>query len=927
MPFRRTARRPWLRFFGQAAQVLTISLSVSAFAGDLAGAIQLHLRGDYTNCLRACEEALEQGSPSEQWHHWQVRSLLALGRYPEAATNVLAALAEHRTSLRLRLLAHEVFTANGEVDRARGLLLDVNELGGTRWRNYQDAPNRIALGQAALLLGAEPKRVLELCFEPAKQADPELREAPLAIGQLALDKHDFALAAKTFSEALKKFAEDADLHFGLAQAYAPSARGQALESLDTALRFNPNHGPALVLGSDLAIDAEDYVAAEKALERALTINPWHPEAWAYRAVLRHLDNQAEAEAQARERALRFWPTNPKVDHLIGRKLSQKYRFAEGAAIQRQALGFSPSFLPAQIQLAQDLLRLGEEAEGWRLAQEVQRLDGYDVTAFNLATLHETLDKFQTVTNEHFVLRLSPREAALYGDRALALLERARAQLNARYGVASDRPTIVEIFPEQKDFAVRTFGMPDNPGYLGVCFGRVVTANSPASQTAHPANWEAVLWHEYAHVVTLQLTRNRMPRWLSEGISVYEELQAHPAWGQQLTPQSREMILGGDLVPVGQLSGAFLSPKTPRHLQFAYYESSLVVEFLVNRYGFDALKRILQDLGEGRAINEAIAAHTAPLPEIERGFVAFARERAEALAPGLDWTPLETPSPGLSRAMTRRSSPSRDRAPEPHNSTSTNVADAWSRTNTPVTPDELTPRKIVVTERTTQPPSSSSTNVADRLSRMNPPATPDPTRPNFWRLSRRAQELVAEKRWREAKEPLETLVRLYPDDTGADSSYRLLAQVHRGLNEVAEEQAMLARWAGLDATATEAFLRLMELGEAAGDWGTVAENAERFLAVNPLVPAPHRYLARASEELGRRDTARRSYEKLLQLDPPDPANVHFRVARLLAAGGDTVPARRHVLQALEEAPRYRDALRLLLQLQETPAAPRGSSPAP
>jgi tetratricopeptide (TPR) repeat protein len=120
---------------------------------------------------------------------------------------------------------------------------------------------------------------------------------------------------------------------------------------------------------------------------------------------------------------------------------------------------------------------------------------------------------------------------------------------------------------------------------------------------------------------------------------------------------------------------------------------------------------------------------------------------------------------------------------------------------------------------------------------------------------------------------------------------------------------------------------MELGEAAGDWGTVAENAERFLSVNPLVPAPHRYLARASEELGRRDTARRSYEKLLQLDPPDPANVHFRVARLLAAGGDTVPARRHVLQALEEAPRYRDALRLLLQLQETPATPAGSSAVP
>ena len=43
-----------------------------------------------------------------------------------------------------------------------------------------------------------------------------------------------------------------------------------------------------------------------------------------------------------------------------------------------------------------------------------------------------------------------------------------------------QPVLVEIFPDQKDFGVRTFGMPDNPGFLGVCFGHVITANSPAS---------------------------------------------------------------------------------------------------------------------------------------------------------------------------------------------------------------------------------------------------------------------------------------------------------------------------------------------------------------------------------------------------------------------------------------------------------------
>ena len=53
----------------------------------------------------------------------------------------------------------------------------------------------------------------------------------------------------------------------------------------------------------------------------------------------------------------------------------------------------------------------------------------------------------------------------------------------------------------------------------------------------------------------------------------------------------------------------------------------------------------------------------------------------------------------------------------------------------------------------------------------------------------------------------------------------------------------------DGDAITAYLRLMELDEAAGDWPGVAKNARRFLAVNPLVPTPHRKLAAAAEQFG------------------------------------------------------------------------------
>jgi tetratricopeptide (TPR) repeat protein len=768
--------------------------------------------------------------------------------------------------------------SNGQPDAAGEMVEEIVRRVSSQPRTYQDAPSLVVFGQAALLGRADPKRVLDKIYDTARKANPKMREVHLASGELALEKHDFALAAKKFQEGLKQLPDDPDLHFGLAQAYAPSDAALMVDSIEAALARNSNHVGSLLLLAEHNIDAEDYGEAAKLLDRVKVVNPWQPEAWAYRAVLAHLQNQPDAEKKARQTALKFWPANPRVDHLIGLKLSQKYRFAEGAACQRQALKYDPDYLPAKAQLAEDLLRLGEEAEGWELVNEVQKQDGYDIAAFNLVTLHDTMEKFATLTNGDFIVRMSSPEAALYGQRVLELLGQARSNLCAKYGFEVKRPTIIEVFPEQKDFAVRTFGMPGNPGYLGVCFGSVVTANSPAAHPGHPVNWQAVLWHEFCHVVTLQLTRNKMPRWLSEGISVYEEIQANPTWGQQMNPRYREMILGDELTPVSELSAAFLTPPSEERLQFAYYESSLVVEFLVERFGLDQLKAILRDLGDGAELNQAIEKHGAPMAKIEKEFSGFARERAEKLAPGLDWEKPEF--------LARRSVPLRGG----------------------VRGGSAGPQRTNADDHISAPEIFTRGSGEARTEWI----AAHPT--NFYALAENAGRLIGQKKFSEAKAPLQKLVELYPAQTGGDSAYAMLAIVHRALSETNAERQVLTQLAERDDEAADAFLRLMELGAAAQDWPAVSLNAQRYLAVNPLVPSPYRFLAQASERRGEIPSAIEAYRALLQLDPPDPAETHFRLAQLLDHAGDPA-ARRHVLQALEEAPRYRAALQLLLEINK------------
>ncbi|MHC4880115.1 MAG: tetratricopeptide repeat protein, partial [Planctomycetota bacterium] len=54
-------------------------------------------------------------------------------------------------------------------------------------------------------------------------------------------------------------------------------------------------------------------------------------------------------------------------------------------------------------------------------------------------------------------------------------------------------------------------------------------------------------------------------------------------------------------------------------------------------------------------------------------------------------------------------------------------------------------------------------------------------------------------------------------------------------------------------------------------------------------------------------------RVAQLEPDDPADVHLRLAQALQRLGQTDEAKRHVVKALEEAPRYRAAHRLLLEI--------------
>ncbi len=814
---------------------------------NLGPVAELLARGDYDLVARIGEAAVGKGLKAPEWRLLRFKALIELGQINTALEESKTALVLFPDHFELLMLRHDLARMLGKADVAAEALTKLNEAARKKPAKDRTALEMVALGRAALVLKADAQKVITQYFKAAQGKDPKLEDAYLAEGHLALQKDDAKRAADVFRAGLKAHGETAALRYGLAQAFKNSDREKAVENLDKVLELNPHFHAAHLLRAELLIGGEKFVEAEAAVQQVLDLDEQHPLAWALRSVVAHLFQADEKKTNAaREEALRRWPKNPEVDNTIGRCLSRAYRFTESVGHQRQALEFDPHYLPAKVQLCHDLLRLGEEEEAWKLAAVIRQEDGYNIQAHNLGTLEQQMKGYITQSYPDFILKMPKREWPIYGERALALLREAKSILTVKYGLEMNRPVLVEFFGAQQDFAIRTFGALGGQGMLGVCFGTVVTMNSPGSLAHGRSNWESTLWHEYCHVVTLSVTKNRMPRWLSEGISVYEERQRDPSWGMTMSDRNRKMVLNEEeeetLTPLSRLSTAFMNAKTQEHVLFAYYESSQAVEFLLERFGKDKFQGILRDLAAGKRINDAIEANAGDIDEIEKDFAKFITAKAKDFGSKADWK-------------------------EPKE-------------------EDLNPfDDESFTEYLKQHPKS------------------------LWALRRRADKAVEDKKWPEVLQVADTLIDLLPDSHDGDGGYTLKVMALRQLKRQDEEAEVLRLIAAKSSDALSVFLRLIELDLPKQRWADVKANAHRATALNPFLATPQKGLVEACMALNEPAEAIAACERLLLLDPGSGAQTHFKLAQLLRAT-DAPKAKRHLLDSLALAPRNRDGLALL-----------------
>jgi tetratricopeptide (TPR) repeat protein len=475
----------------------------------------------------------------------------------------------------------------------------------------------------------------------ARAVQPRIRWA-----RLFLQTHQYNDAAETFREALKIFPSDPHAKLGLARVLAERFEGEAAPLVEEVLREHEDLIEAHLLSAQLALESGQVDAAQKALERAgdLAGKQKLPplDVFAMRAALEITRDRDPAPWI--KRALDYNPRYGAVFEQLAHFEIMRRRYREATVLLRRAIEVQPDLWSARAELGSNLLRLGQIDEAREQLQAAYSGDPYSPTTVNSLRLLDRIDQFDVsstpvaVAGDSYVvrLRLHRSESSVLEPYAIDLMQQGIATFTRRYGFKLQEPVTVELYPDHDDFAVRVAALP-GIGLLGVTFGYVVAMDSPSGRASGDFHWGSTLWHELAHVFTLEATDHRVPRWLSEGISVFEEWRTGPTPGVVVPPDVITAFSEDKFLPVSDLDGGFIRPSYPNQIQVSYVQAGLICLFIEQRWGFERLSALLHQFDRANVTTAAAVQNTFKMSpaEFDKEFDAFLHSRYGSLLAGMN----------------------------------------------------------------------------------------------------------------------------------------------------------------------------------------------------------------------------------------------------------------------------------------------------
>jgi tetratricopeptide (TPR) repeat protein len=165
---------------------------------------------------------------------------------------------------------------------------------------------------------------------------------------------------------------------------------------------------------------------------------------------------------------------------------------------------------------------------------------------------------------------------------------------------------------------------------------------------------------------------------------------------------------------------------------------------------------------------------------------------------------------------------------------------------------------------------------------------------------------------------EAVRRMYPEYIGAANPYEFIAAADLAKGDKKAAETVLTEYEKIGGDDPATLKKLASLEEELGQPKEAAATLDRINYIYPVDEGLHRHLGDLWFAQANYPGAIREYTAVVALNPLDKAGAEFNLAQAYYASGQRDKAEESVLAALEAAPGYRPAQKLLLEIEHPEA---------